>query len=95
MAICSKFYGGGGGNKSQAEFTHPLCRKNPDPYFHRGCGTNACLYYNMKIALGIVGSRSRSCWEFEMVGSLHVYIKQSHGCSSDKSLYKIYEYNNA
>ena len=32
--------------KNQAGFTHPMCRKNPDPYFDRGCGTsNACHFY--------------------------------------------------
>ena len=45
----AKLYTGGGGNMNQAGFTHPLCRKNPDPYFHRGCGTNACLYLNKNI----------------------------------------------
>ena len=30
---CLSFFmrGGGGGNENQEGFTHPLCRKNPDP----------------------------------------------------------------
>ena len=41
--IFVKFFLWGDGNKNQAGFTHSLCRQNPDPYFHRVCGTNACL----------------------------------------------------
>ena len=26
----------------------PCVEKNPDPYFHRGCGTNACLKYKVE-----------------------------------------------
>ena len=39
----SKLFFGGGGNKNQAVFSQTLCRQNPHPYFHRGCGTYACL----------------------------------------------------
>ena len=51
LSIFSKFFHDfllGGGNKNQAGFTHPLCRQNPDPYFHRGCGSNVCHFLNRK-----------------------------------------------
>ena len=45
--------GGGCGNRMfKAGFTHPLCRQNPDPYFHRGCGTSPMptinVYYSLE-----------------------------------------------